>query len=93
MVVKNTVYLISNLSELYWIQEQIQNNPSTSWSRGKIFLQTEDIDASPTKFWGDDNTDNSSLGGNNEGWNPLGWGSQYDYLSKAIRIGRCKKLS
>ncbi|MDA9306152.1 gliding motility-associated C-terminal domain-containing protein [Flavobacteriaceae bacterium] len=76
----DTVYLISNLSELYWIQEQIQNNPSTSWSRGKIFLQTEDIDASPTKFWDDDNTDNSSLGGNNEGWKPLGWGSQYDYF-------------
>ena len=76
----DTVYLISNLSELYWIQEQIQNNPSTSWSEGKIFLQTEDIDASPTKFWDDNNSDNSSLTGNNEGWKPLGWGSQYDYF-------------
>ncbi|MDA9844217.1 hypothetical protein N9C47_05125, partial [Flavobacteriaceae bacterium] len=76
----DTVYLISNLSELYWIQEQIQNNPSTSWSEGKIFLQTEDIDASPTKFWDDNDSDNSSLTGNNEGWKPLGWGSQYDYF-------------
>ncbi|MDA9015453.1 hypothetical protein N9H69_02085, partial [Flavobacteriaceae bacterium] len=76
----DTVYLISNLSELYWIQEQIQNNPSNSWSEGKIFLQTEDIDASPTKFWDDNDSDNSSLTGNNEGWKPLGWGSQYDYF-------------
>ncbi|MDA7765645.1 hypothetical protein N8931_07230, partial [Flavobacteriaceae bacterium] len=39
---------------------------------------TEDIDASPTKFWDDDNTYNSSLTGNNEGWKPLGWGSPND---------------
>ena len=36
----DTVYLISNLNELLWIQEQIENNPSENWSKGKIFLQT-----------------------------------------------------
>ena len=53
----DTVYLISNLDELLWIQEQIENNPSTSWSKGKIFLQTADIDASPTEFWDDSDDD------------------------------------
>ena len=60
----DTVYLISNLSELYWIQEKIESDPGGNWSRGMIFLQTEDIDASPTKFWDDNNNDyndNSSL--------------------------------
>ncbi|MDA9003231.1 gliding motility-associated C-terminal domain-containing protein [Flavobacteriaceae bacterium] len=77
----DTVYLISNLSELYWIQEKIESDSSGNWSRGMIFLQTEDIDASPTKFWDDNNNDyndNSSLTGNNEGWKPLGWGSTDD---------------
>ena len=31
----DTVYLISNLNELLWIQEQIENNPSENWSKRK----------------------------------------------------------
>lgn len=86
----DSVYLISTLEELLWIQEQIENNSSTSWSKGKIFLQTADIDASPTEFWDDSDDDSvggsyndsndASANGNNEGWKPLGWGSQYDYF-------------
>ena len=75
------VYLISTLGELLWIQEQIQNEDPVNWSIGKIFLQTADIDASPTKFWddSDDDTDGNSYNdpndsnsnGNNEGWYPI----------------------
>lgn len=50
-------YLIGSLEELYWIGE----TPS-SWQ--SVFVQTADIDASPTANW---------LGG--EGWKPIGQGS------------------
>ena len=50
-----TVYLISDLSELLWFSENVSR--VSNWSRGKVFLQTEDIDASETKYW-DDSDDN-----------------------------------
>jgi len=46
------VYLISDLSELLWITETVSNSGS-GWSQDKVFLQTEDIDASETKYWDD----------------------------------------
>ncbi|MDC0106851.1 hypothetical protein OAI60_00965 [Flavobacteriaceae bacterium] len=81
----DTVYLISSLSELLWITENVRDNGS-AWSEQKIFLQTEDIDASETKYWDDaddagDNDGNnyndpndSNTNGNNEGWYPIGYG-------------------
>jgi hypothetical protein len=56
-------YLISNLSELYWIAEQV--NAVTDYSTvfsGKYFKQTADIDASSTSTW---------FGG--LGWTPIGY--------------------
>ncbi len=42
-------YLISSLNELYWVsKEQIRNQ---SFSDGKYFLQTKNIDASDTANW------------------------------------------
>ena len=42
-------YLISSLNELYWVsKEQIENQ---SFSDGKYFLQTKNIDASDTANW------------------------------------------
>jgi gliding motility-associated-like protein len=81
----DTVYLISSLSELLWITENVRDNGS-AWSRDQVFLQTEDIDASETKYWDDaddagDNDGNnyndpndSNTNGNNEGWYPIGYG-------------------
>ena len=45
------VYLISNLGELLWLSENV--NSGSNWSKDKVFLQTEDIDASETKYWDD----------------------------------------
>ncbi|MDB4264265.1 gliding motility-associated C-terminal domain-containing protein [Flavobacteriaceae bacterium] len=84
----DTVYLISSLSELLWITETVSNSVST-WSQGKIFLQTEDIDASETKYWDDsddngdgnaydDPNDSTSLG-TNEGWRPIGYGDSQGF--------------
>ncbi|MDB4612764.1 cadherin repeat domain-containing protein, partial [Flavobacteriaceae bacterium] len=80
----DTVYLISSLSELLWITENVRVYGS-AWSRDKVFLQTEDIDASETKYWDDaDDADvpdgnnyndpnDSNTNGNNEGWYPIGY--------------------
>ena len=79
----DTVYLISNLSELLWISERAYNDDT--WAYQKIFLQTADIDASETKYWddyvsGDDSDGNdyndpndSSSAGANEGWFPISY--------------------
>ena len=64
------VYLISNLKELLWLSEKTATG--SSWSANKIFLQTADIDATPTQYWDDDDNDDFSAAGNNEGWKPLG---------------------
>ena len=78
------VYLISNLGELLWLSENV--NSDSNWSKDKVFLQTEDIDASETKYWddyvsGDDSDGNdyndpndSSSAGANDGWIPIGYG-------------------
>jgi gliding motility-associated-like protein len=77
----DTVYLISNLSELLWISERAYNDDT--WAYQKIFLQTADIDASETAFW-DDNDDDSdgknyndtndaNSSGANEGWFPISY--------------------
>ena len=77
----DTVYLISNLSELLWISEKAYNDDT--WAYQKIFLQTADIDASETAFW-DDNDDDSDgknyndtndadRSGANEGWFPISY--------------------
>lgn len=80
----DTVYLIGNLGELLWLSENV--NSGSNWSKDKVFLQTEDIDASETKYWddyvsGDDNEGNdyndpndSSSAGANDGWIPIGYG-------------------
>ncbi|MDA7820731.1 gliding motility-associated C-terminal domain-containing protein [Flavobacteriaceae bacterium] len=74
----DTVYLISSLSELLWITETVSNSVST-WSQGKIFLQTADIDASETQYWDDvggyDDPNDATAAGNNEGWLPIGLGT------------------
>ena len=50
-------YLISSLNELYWVStKQIENQ---SFSDGKYFLQTKNIDASDTANW-------------SNGWIPIG---------------------
>ena len=64
------VYLISNLKELLWISQE--SNEDDNWSKGKIFLQTADIDATPTQYWDDNLFDDFSSDGNNEGWMPIG---------------------
>jgi gliding motility-associated-like protein len=72
-----TVYLISDLSELLWITETVSNSVST-WSQGKIFLQTADIDASETQYWDDaggyDDPEDITSAGANQGWLPIGYG-------------------
>ncbi|MGC6479928.1 MAG: hypothetical protein ACON42_06090, partial [Flavobacteriaceae bacterium] len=70
------VYLITNLAELLWISEQSEN--SSSWADGKVFLQTQDIDASPTRYWDDDDQNDFSAAGNNEGWLPIGFNGTFD---------------
>jgi hypothetical protein len=85
VIIFDTVYLISSLSELLWITENVRVYGS-AWSRDKVFLQTEDIDASETKYWddADDNPDgnnyndpnDSNTNGNNEGWYPIGYKDQ-----------------
>ncbi|MDA9852146.1 hypothetical protein N9C60_05530, partial [Flavobacteriaceae bacterium] len=73
----DTVYLISSLSELLWITETVSNSVST-WSQGKIFLQTADIDASETQYWDDaggyDDPEDITSAGANQGWYPIGYG-------------------
>ena len=74
------VCIISTLDNLYWISEQVSK--TANWSEGKIFLQTEDIDASETKYWDDADDDSdgnpyndpndATAAGNNEGWWPIG---------------------
>jgi len=79
------VYLISNLSELLWISEQVRANGDI-WSQGKIFLQTADIDASETQYWDDtsngapkyDEPDDMTSAGNNEGWYPIGLENKFN---------------
>ncbi|NDB29097.1 hypothetical protein EB151_06070, partial [archaeon] len=83
----DTVYLISSLSELLWITENVRDNGS-AWSQQKIFLQTEDIDASETKYWDDADDDSdgnnyndpndSNTTGNNEGWYPIGFENDFN---------------
>ncbi|MDA7698828.1 hypothetical protein N8795_01795, partial [Flavobacteriaceae bacterium] len=90
----DTVYLISSLSELLWITENVRDNGS-AWSQQKIFLQTEDIDASETKYWDDDDTNNdgnnyndpndSNTTGNNEGWYPIGFENKFNGLYNGDR--------
>ena len=90
----DTVYLISSLSELLWITENVRDNGS-AWSQQKIFLQTEDIDASETKYWDDDDTNNdgnnyndpndSNTTGNNEGWYPIGFENEFNGLYNGDR--------
>ena len=92
----DTVYLISSLSELLWITENVRDNGS-AWSQQKIFLQTEDIDASETKYWDDDDTNNdgnnyndpndSNTTGNNEGWYPIGFENKFNGFIMEIDIG------
>ena len=72
----DSVYLISNLAELLWISEQ--NESSTTWADDKIFLQTQDIDASDTRYWDDNDADDFSSTGNNEGWLPIGFDGSFD---------------
>ena len=79
----DTVILISSLSELLWITEKVRDEEE-DWSEGLIFLQTEDIDASETKYWDDADDDldgnnyndpnDSNTTGYNEGWLPIGYG-------------------
>jgi hypothetical protein len=52
----NNPYQIANLENLYWISQN-----SSEW--GKHFLQTADIDASPTSAW------------SGSGWIPIGTGT------------------
>ncbi|MGC6503196.1 MAG: hypothetical protein ACON47_10760, partial [Flavobacteriaceae bacterium] len=66
----DAVYQISNLKELLWLSEK-SNSELYSWSKGKVFLQTADIDATPTQYWDDDDTDDFSSDGDNQGWLPL----------------------
>ncbi|MDA7797693.1 hypothetical protein N8949_01445 [Flavobacteriaceae bacterium] len=91
----DTVYLISSLSELLWITENVRDNGS-AWSQQKIFLQTEDIDASETKYWDDDDDTNndgnnyndpndSNTTGNNEGWYPIGFENKFNGLYNGDR--------
>ena len=54
-------YLIGTFENLIWIGED-----STRWN--KHYLQIKNIDASPTKYWNDIETDNSIF----EGWKPIG---------------------
>ena len=89
----DTVYLISTLSELLWITENVRDN--NAWSQQKIFLQTEDIDATETKFWDDSDDDadgnkyndpnDSNTNGNNEGWYPIGFENMYEGLYNGDR--------
>ncbi|MDC1056781.1 hypothetical protein OAQ07_04450, partial [Flavobacteriaceae bacterium] len=50
-------FLIESLSELLWVSEQVYGG--SDWSLGKVFLQTNDIDASNTSTW-------------TNGWIPIG---------------------
>ena len=89
----DTVYLISSLSELLWITENVRDNGS-AWSQQKIFLQTEDIDATETKFWDDldddadghkyNDTNDSNTNGNNEGWYPIGFENKFNGFYNGI---------
>jgi hypothetical protein len=76
-----TVYLISDLSELLWISEQVRDNGS-SWSQQKVFLQTADIDASETEYWDDDggydDPEDITSAGANQGWYPIGLENQFN---------------
>ncbi len=63
-------YLIESLENLYWVQQN-----STSWD--KHFLQTANIDAIFTLYWDDDDTDDTGVGGNNEGFYPIGNGAEH----------------
>ncbi len=66
-------YLISNLAELNWIAEQVNAVTDNSYVfTGKYFIQTEDIDASPTSTW----FPNGS--GGYYGWMPIGF---YDMVN------------
>ena len=70
------VYLISNLKELLWISEQSEG--SSSWANNKVFLQTQDIDASTTQYWDDDDSDDFSNTGANEGWKPIAFNGTFN---------------
>ncbi|MDC0486850.1 BspA family leucine-rich repeat surface protein, partial [Flavobacteriaceae bacterium] len=50
-------FLIESLSELLWVSEQVYGG--SDWSLNKVFLQTNDIDASNTSTW-------------TNGWIPIG---------------------
>ncbi|MDA8644650.1 hypothetical protein N9L50_05105, partial [Flavobacteriaceae bacterium] len=77
----DTVYLISSLSELLWITENVRDNGS-AWSQQKVFLQTADIDASETEYWDDDggydDPEDISSAGANQGWYPIGLENQFN---------------
>ncbi|MDA9879630.1 gliding motility-associated C-terminal domain-containing protein [Flavobacteriaceae bacterium] len=77
----DTVYLISSLSELLWITENVRDNGS-AWSEQKVFLQTADIDASETEYWDDDggydDPEDISSAGANQGWYPIGLENQFN---------------
>ena len=59
------VYQVGTLGELLWITEN-----SSSWDDD--FVLTADIDASETQYWDDDDADNGSAVGDNQGWLPIG---------------------
>jgi len=69
------VYQVGTLAELLWVSEN-----SSSWTSS--FVLTADIDASQTQYWDDtdndsdghpyNDTEDGTLTGNNEGWQPIG---------------------
>ena len=61
-------YLISDLADLKALSET--SSPSTDWA--KYYKQTADIDASVTQYWDDDDTNDGTSSGNNEGYSPIG---------------------
>jgi len=72
-------YLISNLEELYWIADQVNNHDNSF--EGKYFLQVNDIDASETKDWFD-----------GEGWTPIGC-SESTFKEDYYTNFECQKVS